>query len=224
MSTSASPPSFSRAARASSHATAASATTASASTAATSLRSTSACAGSPVARSTESSGRISVGSGFIAARTTISSPFEIPASIPPARFERRAQAGLDLVVRRRAALAGEREAVADLDALHRLDPHQRRREARVEPVLAGRVGAEPREDAASRGPRRCRRACPGRRGRRRSPPPSPRARRRSRAPSRRRRSRARAAAPSPPRRRRRRPPCGARSRARARRGRPRGRT
>ena len=29
---------------------------------------------------------MSVGSGFIAARTTISSPFETPASMPPARF------------------------------------------------------------------------------------------------------------------------------------------
>ena len=41
---------------------------------------------SPVSRSTESSGFISVGSGFIAARTTIGSPFEMPASRPPARF------------------------------------------------------------------------------------------------------------------------------------------
>src|SRR3954468_16957680 len=80
----ASPPNFSCAARASSHATAASATTASASTAATSDRSTSACAGSPVSRSTEARGFISVGSGFIAARTTISSPFDVPASSPPA--------------------------------------------------------------------------------------------------------------------------------------------
>src|SRR2546430_5555504 len=82
----ASPPNFSRAARASSNATAASATTASASTAATSLRSTSASPVSPVARSTERSGRISVGRGFMAARTTISSPFETPPSIPPARL------------------------------------------------------------------------------------------------------------------------------------------
>ena len=91
--------------------------------------------------------RISVGNGFIAARTTSSSPFEIPASIPPARLERRVRPGLDLVVGRRAALAGEREAVADLDPLHRLDPHQRRREPRVEPVLAGGVRAEPGKDA-----------------------------------------------------------------------------
>src|SRR5207253_666000 len=82
----ASPPNFSCAARASSQATADSATTASASTAATSDRSTSACAASPVWRSTDASGFISVGSGFIAARTMISSPFDTPASIPPARF------------------------------------------------------------------------------------------------------------------------------------------
>ena len=37
-------------------------------------------------RSTDRSGRISVGSGFIAARTTTSSPLETPPSIPPARF------------------------------------------------------------------------------------------------------------------------------------------
>src|SRR5439155_943513 len=83
---SASPPNFSRAARPSSQATTASATTASASTADTSLRSTSASPGSPVWRSTEASGCISVGRGFIAARTTISSPFETPPSIPPARL------------------------------------------------------------------------------------------------------------------------------------------
>src|SRR4029079_10626219 len=78
-----SPPNFSRAARASSNATHASATTASASTAATSGRSTRAWAGSPVSRSAEWSGRINVGRGFIAARTTISSPLDTPASSPP---------------------------------------------------------------------------------------------------------------------------------------------
>src|SRR5581483_2950008 len=83
---SASPPNFSRAARASSHATAASATTARASTAETSLRSTSAVAGSPVSRSTDASGCISVGNGFIEHRTTTSSPFDMPPSSPPARF------------------------------------------------------------------------------------------------------------------------------------------
>ena len=91
---------------------------------------------------------MSVGSGFIAARTTISSPFETPASMPPARFDVRPLVGADLVVRLRAAQPGEREAVADLDALHRLDPHHRRREPRVEPILLARVRAEPRRDAA----------------------------------------------------------------------------
>ena len=42
-----------------------------------------------------------------------------------------------------AELAGEREAVADLDALDRLDAHHRRREPRVEPVVLRRVRAEP---------------------------------------------------------------------------------
>ena len=50
-------------------------------------------------------------------------------------------------MRRGAALAGEREAVADFDPFHRLDPHQRGSQARVEAVLAGGVGAEPRKDA-----------------------------------------------------------------------------
>src|SRR4051794_6453639 len=66
----ASPPNLSYARHASSQATAASATTASASTAATSERSTSACAASPVSRSTDASGFIRGGSGFIAARRT----------------------------------------------------------------------------------------------------------------------------------------------------------
>ena len=46
-----------------------------------------------------------------------------------------------------AAQAGEREAVADLDALHGLDPHHGRGEARVEAVLLAGVRAEPRRDA-----------------------------------------------------------------------------
>ena len=50
-------------------------------------------------------------------------------------------------MRGRAALAGEREAVADLDALHGLDPHQRGGQPCVEPLLARRVRAEAREDA-----------------------------------------------------------------------------
>ena len=139
----ASPPNFSWAATASSHATAASATTASASTAATSERSTSAVAASPVARSTE--------------RERLHQRRQ--------RLHRRADddllavrdAGLDAagVVRRRGGgrcrsrrappirAAREREPVADLDALHRLDPHHRGGQPCVEPVLLRRVRAEP---------------------------------------------------------------------------------
>ena len=51
-------------------------------------------------------------------------------------------------MRLRAAQPGEREAVADLDALHSLDPHHRARQPRVEPILLARVAAEPRRDAA----------------------------------------------------------------------------
>jgi hypothetical protein len=69
------------------------ATTASASTACTSLRSTSAVPASPVARSTDRSGCISVGNGFIAARTTTGEPFVTPPSSPPARFVRRRRSG-----------------------------------------------------------------------------------------------------------------------------------
>ena len=50
--------------------------------------------------------------------------------------------GADLVVRLRSAQLRKREAVADLDALDRLDAHQRRGEPRVEAVLAPRVRAE----------------------------------------------------------------------------------
>ena len=55
----------------------------------------------------------------------------------------------DLVVRLRAAQPGEREAVAHLHPLHGLDPHQRSREARVEPLVLARVRAETRRHAAS---------------------------------------------------------------------------
>ena len=45
------------------------------------------------------------------------------------------------------AQPGEREPVADLDALDGLDPHERRGEPRVEPVALLRVRAEARRDA-----------------------------------------------------------------------------
>ncbi len=117
MSPTASPPSFSRAARASSHATAASATTASASTAATSLRSTSAWAGSPVARSTESSGRISVGSGFIAARTTTGSPVVVRAGMKPLPTLMRPLDSVDLATGEPAQALVERSDVAAVESL-----------------------------------------------------------------------------------------------------------
>ena len=111
------------------------------------MRSTSACAASPVPRSTESRGFISVGSGFIAARTTTGSPFVIPASRPAGVVRAPDEAGVDLVVRLRAAHPREREAVAHLDALDGLDPHQREREPRVEPVGLLGVRAEARRAA-----------------------------------------------------------------------------
>ena len=46
---------------------------------------------------------------------------------------------VDLVVRLRSSQRREREPVADLDSFHRLRPHQRRREPRVEPVRLRRV-------------------------------------------------------------------------------------
>ena len=49
-----------------------------------SVRSRRAGAGSLVAMSTERSGLVSVGSGFIAPSTTSGSPVVIPASSPPA--------------------------------------------------------------------------------------------------------------------------------------------
>ena len=152
------------------------------------------------------------------------------ARLDPAGAVRLApQAGLaadDLVVRLRAAQPGEREAVADLDALHGLDAHQRGGEPRVEPILLRRVRAEAGrdtpgahlDDAAERltlGARRVDRLAPL--------VVSLRA-----ADLEHRSGHLDAdlahAAPSPPHRRRRRPRCGARWPARARCGRRRGRT
>jgi hypothetical protein len=47
------------------------------------VRSRNACAGSRVARSTERSGLVSVGSGLQPQRTTSGSPVVIPPSMPP---------------------------------------------------------------------------------------------------------------------------------------------
>ena len=174
----------------------------------------------PSTRSTEPSGFISVGSGFIAARTTISSPFDMPASMPPARFDVRRFVGADLVVRLRAAQLREREPVADLDALDRLDPHHRGGQPRVEAVLLRRVRAEPGrhagrahlDEAADRVALGARLVDP----RRAAPPRRP--------SSRRPRCRSWRAAPSRPRRPRRARPCAAPRPARASCARRRGRT
>ena len=53
----------------------------------------------------------------------------------------------DLVVRQRARGGGERETVADLDALDRLDAHQRAGEPRVEAAVPVHVRAEARRQA-----------------------------------------------------------------------------
>ena len=95
----------------------------------------------------------------------------------------------DLVVRQRAGVGGEVEAVADLDALDRLDAHQRAGQPGVEPAVPVHVGAEARRQAVRRRPRRPRRGCRRRRGPGRSPPASPCwRRRRGSAPGRRRAS------------------------------------
>ena len=94
---------------------------------------------------------MSVGSGFIAARDDdlfavrhaaleAACPVRL-AVVAPVVPE-------DLVVSGRAALAGQGEAVADLDSLHGLDAHQRRGEPRVEAILLRRVRAEARRHAA----------------------------------------------------------------------------
>ena len=72
---------------------------------------------------------------------------------------RAAPVGADLVVRLRAAQPGEREAVADLDALHGLDAHHRRGEPRVEPVLLAGVACRAPAGRRAPAPRRGRRAC-----------------------------------------------------------------
>ena len=163
-----SPPNFSCAARASSHATAASATTASASTAATSERSTSAwrgLAGREVDRAErlhQRRQRLHRGADddLLAVRD---------AGLDPAGVVRRAApVGADLVVRLRAELAGEREAVADLDALHGLDPHHARRRAARRGGRPSTRRCRARAGRRGRAPRRRRRPCRARRAPRRS--------------------------------------------------------
>src|SRR5206468_2686194 len=81
-----SPPNLRLHSSASTSATIASPTTPAAGTVHESVRSRSAWAGSLVARSTERSGFVRVGSGFMAARTRTGSPVVMPPSMPPARL------------------------------------------------------------------------------------------------------------------------------------------
>ena len=80
----------------------------------------------------------------------------------------------DLVVRPRARPGGRGEPVPDLDALHRLDAHERERQPRVELAVVVHVGAEPRRRAVRHAPRTPRRACRASVGAGRSRPPSAR--------------------------------------------------
>ena len=86
----------------------------------------------------------------MAARTRSASPVLIPPSVPPLRPDTPPYAavlGDDLVVGERAASAGQLEPVADLDALDRLDPHQRGREPGVQTPVPVHVAAEARGQA-----------------------------------------------------------------------------
>ena len=98
-----------------------------------------ATASSPVAMSTVASARGTVEIGFIAARTRSGWPLVMPPSRPPARLvERTTPSGPGYISSWAAAAAAARglEAVADLDALDRLDAHHRGGELAVEPVVA----------------------------------------------------------------------------------------
>ena len=109
-----------------------------------------ATAASPVATSTVRSARGTVAIGFIAARTR-SDLAGGHAALGAARAARRTPHGAvladDLVVGQRAGRGGELEAVADLDALDRLDAHQRAGEPRVEAAVPVHVRAEAGREA-----------------------------------------------------------------------------
>ena len=164
----ASPPNFSRAARASSHATAASATTASASTAATSLRSTSASAGSPVARSTEPQ-RLHQRRQRLHRRADDDLLAVRDAGLEPAGVVRLAPA-----VRSRSRRAPPSRACRRARSRRRSRrpsppgcPSPRRRAARRGGPPSSRT-SRARAGRRARAPRRRRRACRGRRAPRRS--------------------------------------------------------
>ncbi len=104
-----------------------------------------ATASSPVAMSIVDNARGTVEIGFIAARTRRASPLVIPPSRPPARLvERRMPSGPGRIsscaaLPRRRAVS---KAVADLDALDRLDAHQGGGQLRVETIGAADERAE----------------------------------------------------------------------------------
>ena len=108
-------------------------------------------AASPVATSMVRSARGTVEIGFIAARTRSASPVLMPPSVPPARPDTPAYAGRPSATISSWASeprgAGQLEPVADLDALDRLDAHQRGREPGVEPAVPVHVAAEARRQA-----------------------------------------------------------------------------
>ena len=87
--------------------------------------------------------------GLSARLTTRSCPEEMPPSVPPDMVGQEA-VGREFVAVLATALADDREPVADLDALHRVDAHHGVREVRVQPV-EHRL-AEARGHAASRRP------------------------------------------------------------------------
>ena len=136
-----SPPNFRSASDASTSAVIVSATTPAAGTAVTSVRSLNDTDSSLVSVSTVfNTGRLSVASGFIDTRATSRSPVVMPPSMPPARDDSRRYSprfGVpgDRVVRDAAPAAGDRDALADLDRLHRLDAHQRLREQAVDAAV-----------------------------------------------------------------------------------------
>ena len=87
---------------------------------------------------------------------------DMPPSVPPDRPDVRRRAPSvtdDLVVGQRAGSGRDLEPVADLDALDRLDAHQRTGEPGVEPPVPVHVRAEPGRQPVRPPPRRPRRAC-----------------------------------------------------------------
>ena len=146
-----SPPNFSSTASASTSATIASATTPAAGTAQTSERWWWATAASPVATSTVRSAR-GHGGDRLHRRPHAQHLAGRHAALGATGASRRTPDGAVLGERSRRApgeprRGGELEAVADLDALDRLDAHQRAGQPRVEPAVPVHVRAEPRRQA-----------------------------------------------------------------------------